>query len=237
MHTRDIASREPDTRTDRQEAERYEPLPGILEMPGWAWGKIGRGGRIATVVVLTALAATGIALASTLREPAQDRERAEQRQRAQDKAALVRRLRAEQQPRFARSPLVAPADASEASRLASRARLLDEVESTILADARRRARLGQLNGPFMRADCEPFPRTLTGAGAGAEKDLARRSGRYSCVAVNAEFKASEENVGGVLGQNYRTKVDFRTGRFAYCKIAGQAGPTRDPLATTPRACA
>lgn len=222
--------REPDSR----EVERYEPLPGILELPGWAWGKVGRSVRIAAAVVLMAAVAVGVGLALTLRGPAAERERAEQRERAERRTQLIRRLRAEQQPRFARSRFVAAAGAPGGRRLTARTRLLEEVASTILADARRRARLGQLDGSFRRTDCEPFPRTI--GDVGAERDLSRRSGRYSCVAVKAEFKRTKDNVGGVLGQQYRAQVDFRTGRYAYCKIAGQAGPTRDPLATTPRAC-
>ena len=42
--------------------------------------------------------------------------------------------------------------------------------------------------------------------------------------------------GGVIGHQYRALVDFRTGRYAYCKISGQSGPSRDQLVTTPRAC-
>jgi hypothetical protein len=40
----------------------------------------------------------------------------------------------------------------------------------------------------------------------------------------------------VIGHQYRILVDFQTGGYAYCKISGQAGPSREQLVTTPRAC-
>ncbi len=103
-----------------------------------------------------------------------------------------------------------------------------------MADARRRAREGTLEGPILRAVCEPFPRNV--AGVGVEADLARREGRYACVAATSEFGRSEASVGGVLGYPYRAKIDFERGRFAYCKISGRPDPTPDPRVTTPEAC-
>jgi hypothetical protein len=111
---------------------------------------------------------------------------------------------------------------------------MDELQASLLADARRRVRAGSLEGPILRAECEPFPRSVDAIGA--DSDLSRRQGRYSCLAVTAEFERTEQSIGGVLGHQYRTLVDFETGRYAYCKISGQAGPSRDQLATTPSAC-
>jgi hypothetical protein len=95
-------------------------------------------------------------------------------------------------------------------------------------------RRGELDGPVRRAVCEPFPRTVNGIGA--DRDLSRRSGRYSCVAVTAGFGRGEASIGGVIGHQYRTLVDFESGRYAFCKVSGQAGPSREQLVTTPRAC-
>jgi hypothetical protein len=162
-------------------------------------------------------------------ESKEERAQSERRERAERRAQLIRRLEAEQRPRFRRSDSVAPPGAGAEARLAARAGLLEGLSATMLADARRRVRAGRLDGPIRRVECEPFPRTVEGAGA--ERDLSRRRGRYSCVAVTAEFGRSEASVGGVIGHR-----DFGTGRYAYCKISGQAGPAREQLVTTPPAC-
>ena len=88
---------------------------------------------------------------------------------------------------------------------------------------------GRLDGPIRRVACEPFPRTLEGVGA--DTDLSRRGGRYSCLAVTAEVPG-----GTVIGHTYRARVGFETGRYAYCKVIGKPEPSREQLVTTPRAC-
>ncbi len=125
-------------------------------------------------------------------------------------------------------------DATAAEQLAARAALMRDMLHEVLTDARARASAGELKGPILRVDCEPFPRRVDGPAP--ERDLGERRGRYSCVAVTSEFERTEESVGGVLGHTYRVLADFRTGRYAFCKVSGQAGPSREQLATTPRAC-
>ena len=105
---------------------------------------------------------------------------------------------------------------------------MDDLTATIEADARARVSRGELDGRIRRVECEPYPRTVDDAGA--EQDLTRRRGRYWCLAITSEF------TGGVIGHQYRALVDFETGRYAYCKVTGQSGPSRDQLVTTPRAC-
>lgn len=214
--------------------DRYEPLPDITRLPGWLWRRMGRGVRIAGALMLLALVAGGVALLPGIQESKDEGERAEARQRAAARAELVRRLEREQRPRFARSAAVAPAGAPARERLAARAELMDELPAMVLADARRRVRAGRLDGPVLRVECEPFPRSVEARGA--DTDLSRRTGRYSCIAVTAEFGRSEESIGGVIGHKYRALVDFGSGRYAYCKVSGQAGPSREQLVTTPRAC-
>ena len=218
----------------RTEPDRYEPLPGIAALPGWIWRKLARRIRLIAVVALLAVAATGAALTPTILESKQERAEAERRERAERRAELARTLRAEQRPRFRRSASVAPPGGAPARRLEARAALMDDLYGAILADARLRVRRGTLDGPIRRVECERFPRTVDGVGA--DRDLARRTGRYSCIAVTAEFGGGSQSVGGVIGHQYRTRVDFESGRYAFCKVAGQAGPSREQLATTPRAC-
>jgi hypothetical protein len=215
--------------------ERYEPLPNLVELPAWAWRRMSRPLRIGTVVAVLAAIPLLAVLALQLDASQADRQAADRRERAQQRALRARALEAEQRPRFARSPAVVGDDGSDAQRLAARARMLDDVVAAILADARARARSGAMAGRVDRAECERFPRSIDGRG-GAESDLSRRRGRYACVAVSAEFKRSKASVGGVIGHPYRALVDFRTGRYAYCKITGAAGPEREQLVTVPRAC-
>jgi len=216
------------------EPDRYEPLPSLPELPAWIWRKIGRGGRIALVAFVLLVIAAAATSVPILLEADQQRTASDARAAAERRVALTRALRAEQRPRERRSNAVAAAGAPAQAQLAARSAVLADVRAAILRDARTRARAGELKGPIKRVDCEPFPRSVDGRGA--ESDLAERRGRYSCVAVTSDFARSEESIGGVLGHTYRTLVDFRSGRFGFCKVSGQAGPSREQLATTPRAC-
>jgi len=222
------------TEQDRRKADRYEPMPGVAELPRWLWRRMGRGGRIGGLVALAVLIAALAALLPGMLESKEEQATSERRERAERRAELVRRLETEQQPRFRRFASVAPPGAGAEEQLAARAALMDELPAEILADARERVRRGQLDGPVRRVDCEPFPRST--AAVGADEDLSRRRGRYSCVAVTADFGTGEAGASGVIGHQYRTEVDFGSGRYAFCKISGQAGPAREQLATTPRAC-
>ncbi len=205
----------------RIDPPHYEPLPGLAALPGWIWRRAGRGARMGAVLLVLAVIAAGVALVPALRDAARDQDERLQRERAGQRAALAHRLEAEQRPVRGRSRSVAPT-------LAARAALMDELAAAIASDARARVRRGDLSGRIRHAECEPYPRTVDGTGAA--RDLTRRRGRYSCLAVTSEFS------GGVMGHTYRALVDFETGRYAYCKIAGQSGPSRDQLVTTPRAC-
>jgi hypothetical protein len=205
---------------DRIDPPRYEPLPGLTELPAWAWRRAGRGARIGALHVVLAAAAFTVALVPALRDAARDEDEALQRERAGQRAALARRLENEQRPVRGRSR---PGEG-----LAARTVMMGDIAAAIEADARARVRRGELDGRIRRVECEPFPRTVDGVGA--DRDLSRRRGRYSCLAVTSEFS------GGAIGHAYRVQADFETGRYAFCKIAGQSGPSRDQLVTTPRAC-
>ena len=222
-------------RADRGQPDRYEPLPNLGQLPGWLWRKMGRRSRIALVLALLGALAVAVALAPGIQESKRKRLVSEQRERAEQRAKLIRRLEEEQRPRFGRSNSVAPAGADAAEQLAARHRTLDKLMDAILHDARRRVRAGKLPPPPIRmVECEPFPRTVTIVGA--DKDLSRRRGRYSCLAVTSRLPSSESNPGLVTGHPYRALVDFRSGRYAYCKTSRQPGPSEHPLVTTPRAC-
>jgi hypothetical protein len=215
-------------------ADRYEPLPSLPELPGWLWRKTGRGLRIGLAVVVLAIAGATIAAIPQLSESKQERAEAARRERAAHLERQARALAAEQRPRFGRSAAVAPVGAEEAERLAAREQMLDDLAASVLVDARKRVREGDLKGPVRRVECEPFPRTVDGVGA--EADLSQRRGGYACVAITAQFERSEESIGGVIGHPYRARIDFRTGRYGFCKISGVPGPEREFLVTVPPEC-
>jgi hypothetical protein len=175
-----------------------------------------------------------VVLAPGIRESKRETAESERRELARLEARQLRELRAEQRPRFGRFDGVAPSGAPPARRLEGRAALMDGLAVAILSHARRRVRTGALDGPILRTDCEPFPRTIEGTGA--ERELSRRRGRYSCVAVTADIPRGEASLGGVIGHQYRVLVDFATGRYAFCKVSGRAEAVPDPQVTTPRAC-
>jgi hypothetical protein len=215
-------------------SDRYQPMPGVAELPAWLWRRMGRGGRAGALVAVILALGAGAALLPGILESKEERAEAERRARAERRAELVRRLEAEQRPRFRRSAAVAPRGAAEAAQLEARAALMEELPAEILSDARARVRRGQLDGRVDRVECEPFPRSLDAVGA--DEDLSRRTGRYSCVAVTADFGTGEPGATGIIGHQYRVQVDFRDGRYAFCKVSGQAGPSREQLVTTPKPC-
>lgn len=217
-----------------RQPDRYEPLPSAVELPGWIWKRTSRSVRLLIAVLALGAVVAAVALAPQISDTKREQAEAQRRQEAQLRARRIEQLKAEQRPRFGRSAAVTPPGAEPQRRLVLRARLMDELTTAIVTDARRRVRHGALDGPIRRAACEPFPRSVDRLGA--EADLSRRRGRYSCIAVTSDFAQTEHSIGGVIGHQYRALVDFHTGAYAFCKIAGQSGPSRDQLATTPRAC-
>jgi hypothetical protein len=215
-------------------SDRYQPMPGIAELPAWLWRRMGRGGRAGALVALVLALVTAAALLPGILESKEEQAESERRERTQRRAELVARLEAEQRPRLRRSASVAPPGSAEAERLEARAALMEELPTQILSDARRRARRGELDGPIDRVRCEPFPRTVDGIGA--DEDRTRRTGRYSCVAVTADFGTGDPGATGIIGHQYRAEVHFGDGRYAFCKVSGQAGPAREQLVTTPKVC-
>jgi hypothetical protein len=221
-------------REPMQRSDRFEPMPGIAALPGWLWRRTGRAARLTLLGAMIVLFAAAAALVPVILESKEERAESDRRERTERRAELIRRLETEQRPRHRRSTSVAPPGAGASEQLETRSALMDELHAEILADARARVRRGDLDGPVRRVECEPFPRSVDAVGA--HQQLGRRTGRYACVAVTAEFGTGEVGATGVIGHQYRTMVDFETGRYAFCKVSGQAGPSREQLVTTPRVC-
>jgi len=205
--------------------DRYEPLPGLLQLPSFLYRKLGPRGRTAfklgAAVFLVAVTVAAIVLVPRISET--KRERAE-RERSEAAAAMAerrRRLIAEQQPHRGRS---GPS--------ASRGAVLGDLEGAILADAKARAASGELpRPPAKRVQCKPL----------AGSDPAATRVAYDCLAVTSDLPSIEGSPQGVLGHPFRAVADYSTGRFTWCKVSGRPGEgglTRESLAVTiPRACA
>jgi hypothetical protein len=202
--------------------DRYEPLPGVAELPRWLWRRTGLGLRIAAGAALLVLAAAAVVLVPAISHSRQAREAGQRVAAAEDRAAAIRRQQADQRPHSGRSQRRA------------RPEMLREASAAILADARHRVRAGALRGPILRAACEPFPRTV--GGVPPERDPAKHAGRYQCLAVTAEIGRTQANEPGALGYPYRVLVHFDSGRYAFCKVSGRPDPVGNPAVTTPAAC-
>ena len=216
--------------TQNKEPERYEPMPGLLDLPGWLWRRMPPVAKGALVVAFVSLIAVALIIGPDIRESKSQREKAEQQQRERARQANEARLRREQRPRFVNGP-------AATSGVPARRRLVDAASASVLVDARRRVATGELRGPIQGVDCEPFPRNVAGIGADDSTEL--RYGRYACIAVTARFEETENTSGGLLGQAYRLRIDFDTGRYAFCKIAGRPGEgqlKRHLGVTTPVEC-
>src|SRR4249920_3797225 len=122
--------------------QRYEPLPGLVGLPGFLWRKTPRPARIALgVLAAAAVAGTVVAIpliTSSKRESAAEERRAD----AAAKARAERRLRIDQAPHRGRA-----AGAPRTPAAAREAAITATLERAITADARARLRAGKLPGP------------------------------------------------------------------------------------------
>ena len=195
------------------------------------WRRLPRAGKVAVALVPVVVLVLVLALGPGIRRSNEERARSEQQQLEQARTKRIERIRAEQRPRYARG------DAAGAD-LAARERLLEDVAATVRQDARRRAAAGALDGPILRAECEPFPRKVA---TGAHQDPSRRFGRYACLAVTSDVPPSATSKkAGAVGHPYRVRIDFATGRYGFCKVTGYASyksvlPSQKIVAV-PRAC-
>ena len=213
-----------------REPERYESLPGLVELPAWLWRRASRRVRWGLLASALGVAAAVAVLAPRIDDGKAERAESDRRARAEQRARRVRELQAEQRPRTIR----ASDGAAPVVGVRERERLVATLTAAVAGDARRRVREGALEGPVRRGSCEPYPRTV--GGVAPERDPTVERGSYACVAVTSDLPRATTRAGGVIGHPYRALVDFTTGRITFCKITGSPGPARDPLVTVPRAC-
>jgi hypothetical protein len=197
-------------------ADRYEPLPGLLGLPGFLLRKLSPRGRriaLATIALLGAsLVVTAIILGPQISES--NRERAAEQRRAERRAqaAELARLRTEQRPR---TGTIASGGA------------IPGVEAAITRDARARLAAGELQTRVQSTDCHPVGH-----------DDAQRV-LLSCTAVTSDVPETETSRGVRIGYPYRGAVAPTTGRYAICKTSGRPGEgsfTRRAQVALPKAC-
>jgi len=197
-------------------ADRYEPMPGLLALPGFLLRKLSPRDRRIVLAAIAVLVAAGVvaALVYGPRIAESNRERAAEQRHSQREAAVAEqaRLKAEQRPR---SGTIASGSA------------IAGVEAAITADARARLATGELETRVKRTDCRP-------AGHDAEERVL-----LACTAVTSDVPGSETSRGVLIGYPYRGAVTPATGHYAICKTSGRPGEgsfTRRQQVQLPKAC-
>jgi type II secretory pathway pseudopilin PulG len=214
----------------RELNDRYEPLPGLLQLPGFVWRRLPLAARIAVAVAALAAVVLAIVLRPVIQQSRKEHARAEAAELARIRQAELERTRREQRPRFARGT-AAGAD------LEARRQLLASAEASIRTDANTRAAAGEFNGPILRVQCEGYPPAAGRLPADAVPS--KRTGRYGCLAVTSDIPATSGNRSGVVGHPYRVLINFQNGRYAFCKIRGRPGELAvraGPSVPVPRVC-
>ena len=198
----------------RELNDRYEPLPGLLQLPAFVWRRLPGGAKLVVVAAAVAAVAVAVLLAPGIQRGKDERARADAARSARIQQLELQRTRREQRPRFARGT-------PGGTDVQARAALVASVSASIREDASRRAAAGEFNGPILRVECEPYPPAVNGVPA--DQLPSKRFGLYACLAVTSDIPATSGNRSGVVGHAYRTRVDFRTGRYGFCKVQGRPG--------------
>ncbi|HEX8745000.1 MAG TPA: hypothetical protein VF712_17885 [Thermoleophilaceae bacterium] len=201
--------------------------PRDVEVPPVPKRKLAIG---AVVVVVMLAGATALAVPA-IRSGKDEAAERDARESAAARAAERRRLRADQAAHRGRG---APAPDR-----AARLRLLERVRRSVAADARRRVAAGALDGPILGVRCRAGARSRVD-GVGPEEDLSRSRGSYDCTAVTREIPRGPRNVPGALGHPFVAVVDFRSGRYSWCKTNPVPGerviPDPRDVVELPREC-
>ena len=134
--------------------------------------------------------------------------------RAREHAALVAhekaRLRVDQAPRT-----------GHASRGASRAVLIGDLEHAITADAATRSRRGLIPDRIESVSCAPFVRPAVANPA--QPPPGARTGKYECIAITGQAGGTARSVGARVGFPFWARVDFRRSSWVYCKVNRRPG--------------
>jgi hypothetical protein len=220
-------------------SDRYDPLPGLTEIPAFLYRKLSRRGR-RYAIVIGALLLAGLAVAlyfgiPAITETKQERAAAERRADAQREAALVARLKAEQRLVAGRGTPSRGLDG--AAVIAARQALAGDLAAAVHKDANARVSSGEFTHAVSRVECERYPRGANGEDPAT--DLSSPTGRYSCLAVTVDAPRTQLSNASSIGYPYRALVDFPSGKYTFCKFSGRPGEMallRQIRAPVPRAC-
>jgi hypothetical protein len=209
--------------TPSAKPDRYEPLPGLVEIPGYLVRKIppnarrpaGIAAAVLLVAAIVALVLSIPAITDSKNDRAAAEQRAEQERKAERKAILQAQLRPET------GSGTAAAGLSGATAIETREALVEDLAATVREDAVSRVQAGELTQSVDRVECERFPRGARGENPAT--DLTKQTGRYSCLAITADAPRTETNESSSIGYPYRALVDFEAGRYTYCMITGRPG--------------
>jgi hypothetical protein len=222
-----------------RETDRYEPLPGLAELPSFLLRKLSHRGRLVAWVTAALLAAAAVVVVVLLvphnRSQAASRDAQEAQRSAANKAELRARWAREARPVYGRGP--AARDPQSQAALPPRRALVTGLEAAVTADAAARARRGELKGRYRSTGCFLFPKGVDDPPPA--DDLATSVAIVECIAVAKRVAPNELTTGSLIGQPYRARVDFRRGRYAFCKIVQQPGELsiqRRPVLKIPTAC-
>jgi hypothetical protein len=200
--------------------DRYEPLPGLLEIPGFLIRKIPprarRPAAFAAAILLAAAAVAIVISIPAITESKSERAASEQQSERERQAQRIAELQAELRLRTGRGHAARGLEGAAAL----------EARHALAADQ-----------SVERVECERFPRGVGVPDPAA--DLSKATGRYSCLAITADAPKVETNQASSIGYPYRALVHFETGRFSYCKISGRPGEgslTRKFPVKVPPAC-
>ena len=221
------------------EPDRREPLPSIVELPAHLVRRLSRRGRrllaIGGALMLVAIVVLAAVVVPHNRIRAADRDAQQAQRAASDADALRARLAREMRPIHGRGPAAGDPHARVALR--DRRTLVAGLEAAIAADARKRAQRGEHNRRYRSARCFEFPKGVDDPPPA--DDLSRAVAIVECIAVTAQVAPDSTTTGSLIGEPYRARVDFRGGRYAFCKIVQQPGELaiqRRPALVVPKAC-
>jgi hypothetical protein len=177
------------------------------------------GGGVAAVVLVVA------AVALIFNAVINNRDKREARQTAVAVKAERARLARLQAPHDGAAPqLKPPAGASRSEQLRARAALVTAAEASITADARARAKRGEIQGPIADTECGPLLKAKDAVPD--DRILSKRIGRFDCVAVKRDIALETGQSVGRLGYAFVAALNFDSYRYVWCRntpAQGEAG--------------
>jgi hypothetical protein len=165
------------------------------------------------LAVLVVLGGVGTVFALSDRDSREARERSATEARV---AALRAKLTREQAPHHGAAPDLRPAaGATDAQLLAGRKALVADVQDHITADARGRARTGEIDGPIASTFCGPI---LKSKDAIPDDEVLHKDiGRYDCVAIKHHVNDLQGKKVAELGFAFVAALNFKTYTYTWCR--------------------